>query len=96
MMAAVAVAQDREREKTFIASQGLPVGPFAVIAGEADIGPALEKVKLPALLKTARFGYDGKGQAAIASREEGRAVPWLPIWVQTPFSCATLARSRAS
>jgi 5-(carboxyamino)imidazole ribonucleotide synthase len=67
---AVAVAQDREREKTFIASQGLPVGPFAVIAGEADIGPALEKVKLPALLKTARFGYDGKGQAAIASRED--------------------------
>ena len=67
---AVAVAQDREREKTFIAGQGLPVGPFAVIASEADFGPALERVKLPALLKTARFGYDGKGQASIASRED--------------------------
>ncbi len=67
---AVAVAQDREREKTFIAGHGLPVGPFAVVANESGIEPALAKVRLPAILKTARFGYDGKGQAAIASRED--------------------------
>ncbi len=79
---AVAVAQDRAREKTFIASQGLPVGPFAVIATEADTGPALGRVKLPAILKTARFGYDGKGQAAIASRDDLERV--FAEWKRVP------------
>lgn len=66
----VAVAQDRRREKAFFAERGLPVGAFAVIEGPQDLGPALERVKLPALLKTARFGYDGKGQARIGARVE--------------------------
>ncbi|QJR15518.1 N5-carboxyaminoimidazole ribonucleotide synthase [Usitatibacter palustris] len=64
---AVAVAQDREREKGFLAEHGFPLGPYAAIHTEADIAAALARVKLPALLKTARFGYDGKGQATIAS-----------------------------
>ena len=64
----VAVAQDRRREKGFFAEQGLPLGPHAVIDGERDIPLALSTIKLPALLKTARFGYDGKGQARIDSR----------------------------
>ena len=68
--AVVAIAQDRRREKRFFAGRGFPVGAFAVVESEADIGAALERVKLPALLKTARFGYDGKGQARIASRAE--------------------------
>jgi len=63
----VAVAQDRRREKGFFREHGFPVGPFAVIEGEADFNAALSQVKLPALLKTARFGYDGKGQARIES-----------------------------
>ena len=67
---AVAVAQDRSREKAFIASRGLPVGPYADVRDEADFASALERVKLPAILKTARFGYDGKGQATIASRDD--------------------------
>jgi len=67
---AVAVAQDRIREKTFFTAHGFPVGPFAIVAAESDIAPALERVKLPAVLKTSRFGYDGKGQARIESREE--------------------------
>jgi 5-(carboxyamino)imidazole ribonucleotide synthase len=67
--ASVAVAQDRRREKGFFREQGLPLGAYAVIEDEADIDAALAAVKLPALLKTARFGYDGKGQARIASRE---------------------------
>jgi len=65
----VAIAQDRRREKGFLAERGFPVGAFAVIESEADIGPALKRVKLPALLKTARFGYDGKGQVLVDSRE---------------------------
>lgn len=67
---AVAIAQDRELEKGFFKSHGLPVGPCAVIKSAADIDMALKSVTLPAVLKTARFGYDGKGQARIASRDE--------------------------
>jgi 5-(carboxyamino)imidazole ribonucleotide synthase len=64
---AVAVAQDRRREKAFFAERGFPVGAFAAIDTPGDIAPALARVRLPALLKTARFGYDGKGQARIES-----------------------------
>ena len=63
----VAVAQDRRREKGFFRDHGFPAGPFAVVEGEADFNAALAQVKRPALLKTARFGYDGKGQARIES-----------------------------
>jgi 5-(carboxyamino)imidazole ribonucleotide synthase len=66
----VAVAQDRRREKDFFASNGFPAGPCAFIEAESDIAKALAEVKLPAVLKTARFGYDGKGQARINSRAE--------------------------
>jgi len=66
----VAVAQDRRREKGFFAEHGLPIGPWAPIDSPAQFDAALARVKLPALLKTARFGYDGKGQARIASRAE--------------------------
>jgi 5-(carboxyamino)imidazole ribonucleotide synthase len=63
----VAVAQDRRREKGFFATHGFPLGAFASIESPTDFDAALARVKLPALLKTARFGYDGKGQARIES-----------------------------
>jgi 5-(carboxyamino)imidazole ribonucleotide synthase len=63
----VAVAQDRRQEKGFFAGHGLPVGAWAPIDSPAAFDAALAAVKLPALLKTARLGYDGKGQAKIAS-----------------------------
>jgi len=66
----VAVAQDRRREKGFFAEHGLPIGPWAPIDSPAQFDAALARVKLPALLKTARFGYDGKGQARIESRAD--------------------------
>lgn len=65
---AVAIAQDRSAEKGFFRAHGFPVGPFATINTLADIDAALSNVTLPALLKTARFGYDGKGQAKIVDR----------------------------
>ena len=65
--AAVAVAQDRRREKRFFSEHGFPLGAHAVIEGPADFAAALARVKLPALLKTARFGYDGKGQERIGT-----------------------------
>ena len=79
---AVSVAQDRSREKGFIATHGLPVGPFADVRDESDFDAALSRVKLPAILKTARFGYDGKGQATIASRAELESV--FAQWKRVP------------
>jgi 5-(carboxyamino)imidazole ribonucleotide synthase len=62
---AFAVTQDRLREKEFIHGLGIPVAPFARVDTAKDLRKALAKVKTPALLKTRRFGYDGKGQAAV-------------------------------
>jgi 5-(carboxyamino)imidazole ribonucleotide synthase len=79
---AVAIAQDREQEKGFFKSHGFPVGPFAMIKSAGDIDTALEVVKLPAVLKTARFGYDGKGQARIRNQAELEAT--LTDWKFPP------------
>ncbi len=79
---AVAVAQDRSREKGFLAFRDLPVGPWADVRSEADFDAALGRVRLPGILKTARFGYDGKGQAAIASRADLERV--FSEWKRVP------------
>jgi 5-(carboxyamino)imidazole ribonucleotide synthase len=70
--AAVAVCQNRIAEKSFLADNGVPHGPFAVIRGEDDIRSANAGL-FPAVLKVARFGYDGKGQARVADRDEAVA-----------------------
>ena len=67
--AAVAVCQNRIAEKSFLRDNGLPHGAFAVIAAEADIAAA-DAGLFPAILKVARFGYDGKGQARVANAAE--------------------------
>jgi len=58
-------AQNRLREKNFLAQAGLPVTPFAPVHSQADLEQALAKLEAPAVLKTAAFGYDGKGQVKI-------------------------------
>jgi 5-(carboxyamino)imidazole ribonucleotide synthase len=63
-------AQHRAREKTFLAKAGLPVTPFALIDSEADLAAAVARLGCPAVLKTASFGYDGKGQAKVASASD--------------------------
>ncbi|HEU5041246.1 MAG TPA: ATP-grasp domain-containing protein, partial [Gemmatimonadales bacterium] len=63
--AAVAVAQDRIREKTALAQRGFATAPFRAVTDLASLESALREVPLPALLKTSRLGYDGKGQATI-------------------------------
>lgn len=70
--ASVAIAQDRISEKTFLHGHGFAVAPFAVLRAEADID-ALAADLLPGIVKGARFGYDGKGQARVASRDDVRA-----------------------
>jgi 5-(carboxyamino)imidazole ribonucleotide synthase len=61
----LATTQDRLAEKDFVAALGIGTAPYAAIATPADLSAAIERIGLPAVLKTRRFGYDGKGQAAI-------------------------------
>jgi 5-(carboxyamino)imidazole ribonucleotide synthase len=62
--------QHRLREKTFLSSRGFPVAPFRHVRGPEDLNAALAEIGLPAVLKTAGFGYDGKGQTRINTIEE--------------------------
>ena len=71
--ASVAVAQDRIREKRFLAASGLRTAPFAVIERREDLGDGLDPALLPGILKRSRFGYDGKGQVRVQSANEARA-----------------------
>jgi 5-(carboxyamino)imidazole ribonucleotide synthase len=67
----VAIAQHRVSEKNFLKQAGLPVAPYAVINTEADL-PLDDSDIYPAILKVARFGYDGKGQARVANLTEAK------------------------
>lgn len=69
---AVEVAQDRIREKEFVQSCGIPVVPWARATARAEIERAPAEL-FPGILKLSRLGYDGKGQARVASREEALA-----------------------
>ena len=67
--ASVAIAQDRISEKMFLAGHGFAVAPFAVLRSLDDARNADEEL-LPGILKSARFGYDGKGQVSVRTRDE--------------------------
>lgn len=68
----VAIAQHRVSEKNFLKEAGLPVAPYAVINAVADL-PNDDSEIYPAILKVARFGYDGKGQARVKNQQEALA-----------------------
>ena len=72
------VTQNRLREKNFLVEHGLPVTPFAPIHSEADLARGVEQLGLPAILKTAAFGYDGKGQVKLTRPDEVGAA-WQAI-----------------
>lgn len=59
--------QNREREKNFLKSCGYPHAPFAVVDSAESLARAVETIGRPSVLKTADFGYDGKGQAKITA-----------------------------
>lgn len=63
--ASVAIAQDRIREKRFLTDSGFAVAPFAVLGSDAD-ARAIDPHLAPGILKSARYGYDGKGQIRVA------------------------------
>lgn len=71
-------AQDRLEEKRLISGLGIPVAPFAEVSRQADIYSALARTGRPAILKTRRLGYDGKGQAVIRAGDDPVAA-WRAI-----------------
>ena len=64
--AAVSIAQDRIREKAFIQAAGIAVAPYAIVRSRAELENVGRQL-FPAILKTARLGYDGKGQVQVAN-----------------------------
>jgi 5-(carboxyamino)imidazole ribonucleotide synthase len=68
---AVAVVQDRIREKAFLQSTGVPVAPYAAVLTPDDLAAAPDAL-FPGILKAARLGYDGKGQARVSNREQAQ------------------------
>lgn len=74
-------AQNRLREKQFLANHGIPVTPFCAIHALADLEDALHTLGTPAVLKTAAFGYDGKGQVKITAPSQAAAA-WQAIGAQ--------------
>jgi 5-(carboxyamino)imidazole ribonucleotide synthase len=66
----VATAQDRIAEKDFFQSRGFATAAFRPVRSSQELIAALAEIPLPALLKTSRFGYDGKGQALVANEVE--------------------------
>ncbi len=73
--AALEAAQDRLTEKTFLSGLGIPTPPFERVDSLAELEAAVTKVGLPAMLKTRRMGYDGKGQHFIRTAEDV-----IPAW----------------
>lgn len=72
------IAQNRLREKSFLARKGFPTAAFEHITDAASLDAALDRLGRPAVLKTAGFGYDGKGQAVIGPQDDAAAA-WASI-----------------
>lgn len=74
-------SQNRLREKTFLRDSKLPVTPFVAVRSVEELTAALQKQGVPAVLKTADWGYDGKGQVVIRSIDEA-ATAWASLNVR--------------
>ena len=66
---ALATARDRLNEKNLFRELGIPTVPFATVDSFEDLQQAVKDIGLPAILKTAAFGYDGKGQSRVESAD---------------------------
>jgi 5-(carboxyamino)imidazole ribonucleotide synthase len=82
------VAQNRLREKDFLSAAGIPVAPYRPVLSAADLAKACDELKLPAILKSAAFGYDGKGQRFL---EDPTALD--QIWSERPGDELILERA---
>jgi 5-(carboxyamino)imidazole ribonucleotide synthase len=80
---ALAVAQDRVREKVFITQAGIAVAPYREVGSLGELEAALSDLGTPAVLKTTRLGYDGKGQRLI--RDPGEAAAAFAALAHKPL-----------
>jgi len=76
--AVLRISQDRVLEKGFLADAGVPTAPWRAVDGMADLQSAVDALGLPAVLKTTRLGYDGKGQTVLRAREDIEAA-WAAL-----------------
>ncbi|WP_235908833.1 5-(carboxyamino)imidazole ribonucleotide synthase [Roseiconus nitratireducens] len=83
----LATAQDRLIEKQTFRDAGLPVTPFAAVASTEDVIRFAETAGWPVIVKTARSGYDGKGQHRLEDASQAREVPWdsSAAWIAEQF-----------
>jgi len=84
---ALHVTQQRAREKAFLALKGFPVTPHAAVGSRDELAVAIERIGLPAILKTASFGYDGKGQHRLTS-----PLDIEPVWALVGHQPAVLEK----
>ena len=75
---ALHVSQDRKIEKTFLNDHGIGTAPWAPVDRAADLDTAADATGIPAILKTSRFGYDGKGQVRVDAKDQ-LAAAWDSI-----------------
>jgi 5-(carboxyamino)imidazole ribonucleotide synthase len=68
------ICQNREREKAFLAQNGFPHAPFVVVDSAASLGAGLQTIGRPSVLKTADFGYDGKGQLKVEENIDSQVI----------------------
>jgi len=97
---ALHICQNREREKNFLRSQGFPCAPFQVVDSAETLASALAEIGTPSVLKTADFGYDGKGQLKIPGPGDaaelwhrfgaprGVLEKWIPFEAELSVVCA--------
>ncbi len=94
------ICQNREREKNFLRAQGFPCAPFRVVDSAENLASALAEIGTPSVLKTADFGYDGKGQLKISGPSDatelwqrfgaprGVLEKWIPFEAELSVVCA--------
>jgi 5-(carboxyamino)imidazole ribonucleotide synthase len=94
------ICQNREREKTFLQANEFPCAPFRVVDSSVALRAALAEIGLPAVLKTADFGYDGKGQIKLTGEVDADEIwrqfaaprgvleKWIPFQAELSVVCA--------
>jgi len=94
------ICQNREREKSFLEANGFPCAPFAVVDSAESLATVLGGIGTPSVLKTADFGYDGKGQIKLEGGEDPAGVwqrfgaprgvleKWIPFQAELSVICA--------
>jgi len=99
----LSICQNRKQEKTFLQANGIPCVPFAVIQSEQELAAAVKELGTPSVLKTACWGYDGKGQIKLADADADGARAWrqldvreaiLEQWVQYKMECSAIVARR--